>query len=133
MTATKRNLLRTAGVALGATSIYWLWLLSPLVAERHIAVYHWSGPAFELFVPPTLDFCVFWLLLTALLLLTKEPGRLRSVVWCGIIAFTPWIALKNAAFLTNSHINHAFSVVLFSLATLAFVASQVFWKTAWED
>ena len=132
MTPTTRNLLRTAGVALGATSVYWLWLLSPLVAARHIAVYHWSGPAYELFVPPTLDFCVFWLLLTALLLLAKEPGRLRSVVWCGMIAITPWIALKNAAFLTNSHINHAFSVTLFSVALLAFVASQLLWRPAWE-
>ena len=132
MTPQLRNLLKTVCVALGTTSIYWLWLLAPLVTGRHIAVYHWSGPAFELFIPPTLDFCVFWLLLTALLLLTKEPGRLRSVVWCGIIAITPWIAIKNATFLTNSHISHAFSVTVFSVALLAFVASQVFWKPAWE-
>jgi hypothetical protein len=132
MTPTTRNLLRTAGVALGATSIYWLWLLAPLVTGRHSAVYHWSGSALELFVPPTLDFCVFWLLLTLLLLLTGEPGRLRATVWCGIIAFTPWIAIKNGTYLSNTPLNHTFSVTLFSTALLTFVGSLVLWNSSWE-
>ena len=69
------ELLKTACVALGTTSIYLLWLLAPLISQRHNAVYHWSGRAAGLFVPPIFDFCAFWLLLTLLLMLRRSHRR----------------------------------------------------------
>lgn len=133
MTPHLRTLLRTGGVALGATSIYLLWLLAPLIIPTHNAVYHWSGPPAKLFLPPTVDFCAFWLLLTSVFVLTQTPGRARRVVWCGTIAFTPWIAIKNGTAIANVRPNHAMSLALLGMALFAFLFSLAIWRPAFEE
>jgi Sulfatase len=131
MTHKLRSLLQAAGVALGVTSIYLLWLIGPLVTPAHDAIFHWSEPPFQLFVPPILDFCAFWLLLTVVLLLVK--GRLRVAIWCGMIALTPWMELKNWAYLTETDPAHLLSVGLFGIAAVAFLLPLLLWRSAYEE
>jgi hypothetical protein len=130
MTQKLRRLLQATGVALGVTSIYLLWLIGPLVTPAHDAIFHWSEPPFQLFVPPILDFCAFWLLLTLVLLFVR--GRLRVAIWCGMIALTPWMELKNWAFLTDSDPAHWLSLGLFGIAVAAFLLPLMLWRTAYE-
>jgi len=114
-----RALLRTAYVALGATSIYLTWLLAPFVSRTHSAVYHWSGRASDLFLPPTIDFCAVWLLLTVAFLMARGPGWVRRVVWGATIAFTPCMALKNWAYVMGTQFRPTIGLSLFC-AGLAF-------------
>jgi hypothetical protein len=114
-----RKLLYATSVALGVASTYLLWLIGPLVSSTHDAVYHWSGSAFQLFVPPVLDFCLFWLLLTLALLLTT--GRVRVAIWLGMVGFTPWIVFKNWVYLTNTKPPHLLSLVLLGVALAVFL------------
>jgi hypothetical protein len=130
MTHKLRRLLQATGVALGVTSIYLLWLIGPLVTPAHDAIFHWSASPFQLFVPPILDFCAFWLLLTLVLLFVT--GRLRVAVWCGMIALTPWMELKNWAFLTDTDPAHLLSVGLFGIALIAFLLPLALWRPAFE-
>jgi hypothetical protein len=125
-----RKLLTTASIALGVTSIYLLWLVGPLVTPAHEAVFHWSESPFELFVPPVLDFCAFWLLLTAVLLLAT--GRVRVAIWCGMIALTPWMELKNWAYMMQSVPPHWLSIGLFSIALVAFVFPLMAWRQEYD-
>ena len=124
-------MLQAAGVALGVTTIYLLWLIGPLVTPAHDAIFHWSESPFQLFVPPILDFCAFWLLLTVVLLLVR--GRLRVAVWCGMIALTPWMELKNWAYLTETDPAHLLSVGLFGIALIAFLLPLLLWRSAYEE
>src|ERR1700722_17715857 len=131
MTHKLRSLLQAAGVALGVTTIYLLWLIGPLVTPAHDAIFHWSESPFQLFVPPVLDFCAFWLLLTVVLLLVR--GRLRVAIWCGMIALSPWMELKNWAFLTETDPSHWLSLGLFGVAVMAFLLPLVMWRPAFEE
>jgi Sulfatase len=132
MTARVGKLLRSAGVALGVTSIYLIFLLGPLVSSTHAVVYHWSGSPSELFLPPLLDFFVFWLVLTVLLVLTQRPGRLHRAVWGAMIFFMPWILLKNWSSLAAKPIIHGLSASLFVVATLALLICVIFWGPVFE-
>src|ERR1700677_1658321 len=128
MTPKSIKLLYAASVALGVTSIYLLWLVGPLVTSAHDAVYHWSGKPSQLFIAPMLDFCICWLLLTMALLLTT--GRARAIIWSGMIGLTPWMALKNWAYLTNSKPSHLLNLALLLIALASFLIPFVLWKPA---
>jgi hypothetical protein len=130
MTPKLRKLLKVTGVALGVTSIYLLWLIGPLVTSKHDAVYHWSGSPFQLFVPPILDFCAFWLLLT--LVLMFATGKVRVAIWSGMIGFTPWMALKNSATLTDTKPPHLLSFALLGIALVALLLSLALWRPKFE-
>jgi len=130
MTPKLRKLLEAASVALGVTSIYLLWLIGPLVTSTHDAVYHWSGSPSRLFVPPILDFCALWLLLTAVLIFAT--GRVRAAIWSGIIGFAPWMELMNWAYLTGTTPPHWLSLGLSELGVVAFVLPLVLWRLVFE-
>jgi hypothetical protein len=131
MTPKLRKLLLAVSVSLGVTSIYLLWLIGPLISSTHDAVYHWSESPFELFVPPILDFCAFWLLVTMVLLLAR--GRLRVAIWCGLIGFSPWMELKNWASLTNAYPAHWLSFGLFGIGMCAFLLPLALWRPAFDE
>jgi hypothetical protein len=126
MTPKLIKLLLATSVALGVTSIYLLWLVGPLVTSTHDAVYHWSGKPSQLFIAPMLDFCICWLLLTLVLLLTT--GRAHAILWSGMIGFTPWMALKNWAYLTNSKPAHLLNLALLLIALASFLVPLVLWQ-----
>jgi Sulfatase len=132
MTPNIKKLLRTACIALGLTSVYLLFLLAPLGSRAHIAIYHWSGAPSELFIPPVLDFCIFWVLTTLVLVLTEAPGRLHAAVWSGIIFFTPRILLSNWVYLTAAHVDPWVSTSLFWVGVLAVLLTLVFWRSTFE-
>jgi hypothetical protein len=83
-------MVRTLFVAMGFTTLYLLWLIKPAIEPQQAALYHWSGPAHNFFLPVTIDFLAFWFLLALLLLAARTPGRLRATVWVGLLSFTPW-------------------------------------------
>jgi len=126
-----KKILRATGVALGVTSIYLLWLLGPLVTLTHRAIYHWDGSPSQLFIAPILDFCAFWLLLA--LVLFFASGRLRIVLWCGIITLTPWVDLKNWGYLTHTNLPHWLSVLVLSLSLSIIPVLLVLWRSRFEE
>jgi Sulfatase len=131
MTPNLRALLQATGIALGVTSIYLLWLIGPLVTSTHEAVYHWSGSPFQLFVPPIFDFCVFWLLLTVVLLLAS--GRARIVIWSAMAGLTPWIAVENWSYLTGGIAPHWLQHTLLAAGLVVFVLSLVLRRSVFEE
>jgi hypothetical protein len=116
---TRRLLLSTAS-ALGVTTICCLWIVGPLVAPSHNAIYHWTGPASTIFIPATLDFISVWILFSFLLFLAQGEKRGAITVLAGIVAFLPWAALKSGALLTNWALPHWISRSLFGLCTVSF-------------
>jgi hypothetical protein len=131
MTHNLRALLKTTGIALGVTSIYLLWLLDPLVTLTHEAVYHWSGSPFQLFVPPMLNFCVFWLLLTVVLLFAS--GRVRIAIWSAMVGFAPWIAVRNWSYLTGGTAPHWVRYALLAMGLVIFLLSLTLRRSAFEE
>src|ERR1700733_14252974 len=63
-----KPMVRTLFVAMGFTTLYLLWLIKPAIEPQQAALYHWSGPAHNFFLPVTIDFLAFWFLLALLLL-----------------------------------------------------------------
>jgi hypothetical protein len=118
----------SVAVALGMTTICNLWLVAPLVAADHRTVYHWSGTAWSLFAPVFLDFSLFWLLLTLLLLATQRPSRGRDAVWFGFLLFLPWIALKNWALLAQVNRLHRISLGLFGFTSILWLLIVLLWR-----
>jgi hypothetical protein len=132
MTPKKETLLQTVAIGLGATSIYMLWLVAPLIDQGHGAIYHWSTSTSHLFLPPLLDFLVFWLVLTLLLMLTQRPGRLRVAVWGAMIAFVPSVAIANWAYIRYTRFNHVLSEGLFYAGLCVYLAVVLFWRSSFE-
>jgi hypothetical protein len=126
-----KTTLRPISVALGITSIYLLWLLGSLITSTHESSYHWDGSPSQLFIVPILDFCVFWLLLTLALILAK--GRLRIAMWCGIIALTPWVYLKNWGNMSRLVIPHWLSALVLILGLSVFPLLLALWRSKFEE
>jgi Sulfatase len=125
-----KDYVRSAGAALGVTTIYLLWLLGPLIRSTHTSIYHWDGSPSQLFVAPILNFCFFWLLLALVLILAR--GRLRIAVWCGIIGLAPWVQVKNWYFQTHTSIPHWLSVLVLGLGLSVFPVLVVLWRSEFE-
>jgi hypothetical protein len=100
--------------------------MAPMIEPGHDALYHWSGSALEFFVPPIVDFCVFWLALTVLLTIAR--GRARIAIWSGILGLIPWIMLKNWGSLTGAKPPHWLSLSLFGLGLMAMLFPLVLWR-----
>lgn len=133
MPAKLRGLVKSASIALGATSIYLLWLLAPLVTPNHDAVYHWSGSPSVLFVPPIIDFGAVWLILTVLFWLARSPGRVRVAIWSGAILFVPWISLRTWSTISTVAPSSRLSHALFLLALIALLLLLAFWRQSFEE
>jgi hypothetical protein len=120
----RRNpLLRILFAALGITTLFLFWLITPAVLPSHSAFYHWSGTARSFYVPIALDFIVFWLLLTLLLWIARFPGRLRVLTWGGLLLFGPWIVLSNLKVLLLPLVNN---FIFFSPSWTRVVAGILF-------
>ncbi|MGD0446211.1 MAG: sulfatase-like hydrolase/transferase [Edaphobacter sp.] len=124
-------MLTTSGVALGITSICLLWLVGGLVVSTGETVYHWDSPASQLFLPPLLDFCAFWLLVALVLFLVR--GRVRIALLCGIIALTPWVELKNWGYMSHKSSPHWLSVLVLALGLSIFPILLVWWRSQFEE
>ena len=125
-----KSLLRALCVALGITTLCLLWIVSPLVSPRHLAVYHWDASAASLFIPTILDFCLFWSIVTALLLLSHRSRSLRILLWSSLLFFSPWIALKNWALISKKPLSHQFSLAVVDVSLGALLLVLVFWRPA---
>ncbi len=132
MTFKSGVLLRTTFVALGITSIYQLWLLAPFVSPARSVIYHWSGPLWKLYLPLMLDFCLFWLVVTVVFLVVRTPGRVRASIWCGALAMTPWMELRNWASITDGDAHWA-SVTLFAVGLLGFLLPLALWRPSFAE
>jgi hypothetical protein len=122
-------LLKSAAAALGMTTLCNLWLVAPLVSHAHRTVYHWSGTPAAIFVPVIRDFCLFWLILTLLLIAVEKSSRGRAAAWSTMLAFLPWIALKTWALLEGGEL-HRVSILLFGLCSIAALAAALLWRPA---
>ena len=125
-----KDYLRSAGAALGVTTIYLLWLVGPLISSTHDSIYHWDGSPSQLFLAPILDFFVFWLLLAVVLILAR--GRLRIAVWCAIIGLAPWVQVKNWYFVKHTSIPHWLSVLVLGLGLSVFPVLLALWRSEFE-
>jgi hypothetical protein len=126
-----KTTLRPISVALGITSIYLLWLLGSLITSTHESIYHWDGSPFQLFIAPILDFCAFWLVLALVLIFAR--GRLRIAIWCGIIALTPWVYLKNSYYMSHVLIPHWLSILVLGLGLSVIPLMLALWRSEFEE
>ena len=81
---------KPAVTAFGATTILLLYLLAPLASPTHAELYHLYGPLRSLLVPVLADFAILWLLLTALLTLSRRRRALNMLVWIALGIALPW-------------------------------------------
>ncbi|MGA8940336.1 MAG: hypothetical protein WB439_14330, partial [Acidobacteriaceae bacterium] len=114
-------LLRTLFIAMGFTTLFFLWIIKPAVEPKQDALYHWSGPALNFFLPVTLDFLLIWVLIAALLLAARTPGRLRATIWGALLFFTPWFVGQTLHALELTPTTHQLDRILFVGAALATV------------
>jgi hypothetical protein len=121
-------LLRTLLAAMGFTTLFLLWVIKPAVEPRQDALYHWSGPARNFFLPVTLDFLAFWLILALLLLAARAPGRLRATLWGCLLGFTPWFVGQNLHALDLTPTTHQLDRLLFLLGVFATLFVMLRWR-----
>ncbi len=126
-----KEFLRSTAAALGATTLYLLWLVGPLVSPTHNAVYHWSGEPSTLFAPSILLFCLAWFLLTAVLV-TRRPSRMHVALWSGIVLFLPWIAQKDWASLSGPFLSQRVRLGIFDLCLFLFLAAAALWRPRYQ-
>jgi hypothetical protein len=125
-----RRLFIAIASALGVTTICCLWIVGPLVSTTHYAVYHWSGPASTLFVPAFVDFVVFWIAITIILLNAQGSGRKPVVVWGAILMVLPWAFLKNWSLLGDWNFPHWLSRSFLGMSLAAFLVLVTSWRPA---
>jgi Sulfatase len=125
-----KALVRTLLVAMGFTTLFLLWVIKPAVEPQQDALYHWSGPARNFFLPVTLDFLTFWLVLVVLLLAARNPGRLRATIWCSLLSFTPWFVGQTLHALDLTPTTHQLDRLLFLLGVLATLLVALLWRTS---
>jgi Sulfatase len=123
-----KTLVRTLFVAMGFTTLFLLWVIKPAVEPQQDALYHWSGPARNFFLPVTLDFLAFWLVLVFLLLAARTPGRLRATIWGGLLSFTPWFVGQTLHALDLTATTHQLDRLLFLLGILATLLVALLWR-----
>ena len=113
---------------MGFTTLFLLWVIKPAVEPHQDALYHWSGPARNFFLPVALDFLAFWLVLVLLLLAVRAPGRLRDTVWCGLLSFTPWFVGQTLHALDLTPTTHQLDRLLFFVGVLATLLMALLWR-----
>jgi Sulfatase len=118
-----------AMLALGLAIFYLLVIIAPLVSPTHDAIYHLDGDIMPIVTVVFMTIAALWLLLTALLLPARKPGRLRIVIWSTIILSAPWVLLKSCAVLTQQRW-HFLSIAVFSGTIAALFLLWFLWKPA---
>ena len=121
-------LLRSAAVAAGVTFLYCFEWAAPLVSPTHASVYHNSGAPASIFLPVLFNLILVWLLLVVLLSLAEKPGRLRVVVWSGLIMFTPWRLLKAVSTAGAWPLSHRWSVAVFLACGICWLAVVILFR-----
>jgi hypothetical protein len=127
-TTPHRRLLLDAIAALGISSSAFLWTAAPLVEPRHLALYHWSGSASNLFVPVILNILAFTLFFTLLLSTAHRPGRWQAAVWIGVLLLVPFIVLKNWELIEVTAPVRGVGLLLFGAALAGWALLMVFWR-----
>jgi len=123
------ELVRTLFVAMGFTALFFLWVIKPAVEPKQTALYHWSGPALNLFLPVGFDFLGVWLLLVILLLAARlSGGRLRAAIWGGLLFFTPWFVLTTIHLLELGPNTRLLDRILLLSAILATILLATRWR-----
>jgi hypothetical protein len=115
---------------MGFTTLFFTWIIKPAVEPQQIALYHWSGPARNFFLPSAIDFLIPWLVLVCLLLLAHTPGRLRAFIWGSLLFFIPWFILVTLHVLGLTPNTHQLDRILFLGAILGALLLVVRWRPA---
>jgi hypothetical protein len=125
--------LKTVLTSLGFTAIFLLWLIQPGIEPEQRAFYHWSGNPNGLFLAIGVDMLGAWLLLTLLLLVARNPGKVRVAIWSSLLLLTPWFIYQNYRVLLFYEIhNRRYSPPLFFVALIAAVLLTAYWRPAFS-
>ncbi len=118
---------------MGFTTLFFMWIIKPAVEPKQEALYHWSGPAANFFLPVAFDFLLLWLVLVLFLLLAaRKPGRPRAAIWGGLLFFTPWFVAQTLHELDLIPVTHQLDRTLFVGAALATALLTMRWRTSLE-
>jgi hypothetical protein len=121
-----------AVVALGAATLCFLPLISPLISPSHIDVYHLSSSAFGIYIPVVVNVAFLWLIFTGLLSIAQKSGAIQRFIWLAIILFLPWVALKIFATLIPLTLPHGVSLSIFGLSIATYLVLLFTWQPAFE-
>jgi Sulfatase len=117
-----------AAVALGLVTLFTYPLTGPLISPDHIFAYHLDGTAAATFLPVLVYSALEWLVWTAVLVLAAKPGRIRVIVWSGLISMLPWLLLKIWTMLLDWDFPHPLSRNLFGFGLVGFAALVLCWR-----
>jgi hypothetical protein len=115
---------------MGFTTLFFMWIIKPAVEPKQEALYHWSGPARNFFLPVALDFLLLWLVLVCLLLLARAPGRRHTIIWGGLLLLTPWFVGQTLHALDLTPITHQLDRILLLGGVLGTILLAVRWRPA---
>src|SRR5215831_9483454 len=100
-------------------------MIAPLISPDHREVYHLSGSATSVFVPVLILFLAVWLVLTILMLLTRRPGPLQTILWTSLFVVLPYVIVRDGLILTGHRLAHwTFIPVLSASSVLLLVGAQ---------
>jgi Sulfatase len=90
----ENSLVRIAFSSLGLALVYLLWVVRPVVDPQQHGFYHWGGPARNFYFPYLLIILAVWLLVAGLLLLARNPGRMRVAIWTPLLLCISCVLIK---------------------------------------
>jgi hypothetical protein len=117
---------------MGFDTLFFMWIIKPAVEPQQEALYHWSSPAWNFFLPVTIDFLALWLVLVLLLLAARVPGRLRAAIWGGLLFFTPWFVGQTLHALVLTPTTHQLDRILFLAACVATAWLILRWRPSFN-
>lgn len=123
------NLLKHPVVtALGLTQIYLLTQMAQFIPPDHLYLYHWSGSTAGAFLPILLIFCLVWLMLSAILLLSRNLGRWEAAVWCMAIAPALVQLCRICSMIAGKNLPLWLDIVVSGVAAAVVIGFIVFWR-----
>jgi Sulfatase len=119
-----RVLTHPASVAFGFANLYLLAFTGPLISTNHDLVYHLIGSASAIVIPIIVYLVALFLLLTAILFLSRRHGPLRIIIWSAFLLALPSILLHTYADFSDNNIPGWLTLlVALTSLTLFFIAS----------
>jgi hypothetical protein len=123
-----RVLTHPATVAFGFANLYLLALTGPLISIKHDLVYHLIGSASPIVIPIIVYVVALSLLLTTILLLARQRGPLRVIVWSAFVLALPSTLLHTYADFSGSEVPDWLTSLVALTALVLLLAASFRWK-----
>jgi hypothetical protein len=125
-----KRILHSAVAGGGLSFVCYFGLIEPLINPSHTWIYHDDGAAAPFFLPVVINAVLLWVFFSLLLLLAGMSGRMRVMVWSGVILFAPRWLLKDVFQLSQWTLPHWLSIAIFFACALSWIAVNAAWRAS---